>query len=594
MTQAAAALLVIPPWQNPDEPQHVMAARLILAYGPNFAVDKHRDENGERGMVVSMARHGWWRHYGMPSPDPLPSTFADGPARVVKDAFVAPSGSRVYYRVVATVFQFAGIDSVVAQMYAMRVLSLLAALITLSCVWTATRLWLGAQSALGISLLLALHPQFVIVSTTASPDAAANLAGAVVWWSTIRLLARPTAVGSLVVLWSAAFLGFLIRRMAAPLLPGALLVTALAYIRQFRAGSVTPGLRRFAYAFVVAVAVAVVAWRIVPADLDVRRMTWRSLTLLDVLSGLQAIRFDPRLAAETIVGRLDAFPNFAAGLFRSFWLSAGWSRYPAPTLWYLLFATLSAASAVGICLPRRDTPHRSSTVAAVGFVLIQLTAVVIYYLGIMKAGPQGRYLFPVLPAVMSLVWVGWLRLFPVRHQTAAALTLVGIVAAFNAAAWTLVLIPAYAGVPVEEITVQIDQFRTENRTNEDADNPLDATRRLAEQRSALFAARPDNGPIDITMMRKAGVRVPELFVRDGHFESPWGLSAIIKSGDQLVWDFYEITTTGCAQLLEGSIPGVVRAASSGFAADEKTAPLTHDLAVDECRRTPLIARLILK
>jgi hypothetical protein len=110
----------------------------------------------------------------------------------------------------------------------------------------------------------------------------------------------------------------------------------------------------------------------------------------------------------------------------------------------------------------------------------------------------------------------------------------------------------------------------------------------------LFAARPDNGPIDITMMRKAGVRVPELFVRDGHFESPWGLSAIIKSGDQLVWDFYEITTTGCAQLLEGPIPGVVRAASSGFAADEKTAPLTHDLAVDECRRTPLIARLILK
>ena len=443
MTQAAAALLVIPPWQNPDEPQHVMAARLILAYGPNFAVDKHRDEAGERGIVASMAEHEWWQHYGVPPPNPLPATFAEGPGRIVKDAFVAPSGTRVYYRAVAAMFWFAGIDSVVGQMYAMRALSLLAAMITLVCVWAASRLWLDTHVALGIPLLLALLPQFVIVSTTASPDAAANLAGAVVWWSAVRLLARPAAVAPLMVLWSAAILGFFIRRMAAPLLPAALLVTAIVYIRQFRSGSVTPGLRRFAYAFVVVVAAAVAAWRMIPDDLDVRRMTWRSSTLLDVLSGLQAIRFDPQLAAETVVGRFDALPAFFAGLFQSFWLSAGWVRYFAPPTWYMSLGVLSLVAGVGIALPRRGGADWSVVAVAAVLVLLQLSAVVIYYLGIMKAGPQGRYLFPVLPACLSLLWVGSLRLFPAQRRTVAAVVLLAAFAVFNVAAWTLVLIPAY-------------------------------------------------------------------------------------------------------------------------------------------------------
>jgi hypothetical protein len=144
------------------------------------------------------------------------------------------------------------------------------------------------------------------------------------------------------------------------------------------------------------------------------------------------------------------------------------------------------------------------------------------------------------------------------------------------------------------VWVAIDHLRIEVQTNQESDTSLDGTKVLAEQRSALFAARPDNGAIDLGMMRNAGVRVPESFIREGHFGSPWGPSIIAKQGEQLVWDFYEITTTGCTELLAAPIPGVVRAASSGASADEKPAPLPHDIAVQECRRTPLMARLILK
>ena len=144
------------------------------------------------------------------------------------------------------------------------------------------------------------------------------------------------------------------------------------------------------------------------------------------------------------------------------------------------------------------------------------------------------------------------------------------------------------------IWIAADHLRLEVRRNKETSSSLDGTKLLAEQRSALLGARRDSGPIDLQMMRKARVNVPESLVHGGQFASAWGRSLITKDGDQLVWDFYDITTTGCIQLLGSPIPGVVRAAASAGAADEKPAPLAHADAVRECRRAPLMARLILK
>ena len=112
----------------------------------------------------------------------------------------------------------------------------------------------------------------------------------------------------------------------------------------------------------------------------------------------------------------------------------------------------------------------------------------------------------------------------------------------------------------------------------------------------MLAARPDSGPIDLQMMQKAGVRVPDSFIQGDSFASPWGQSRIIKQSNVLVWDFYEITTAGCTQLLgnSDSIAGVFSVAASAIANDEKPSPLTLEQAAQECRRTPLMARLVLK
>jgi hypothetical protein len=148
---------------------------------------------------------------------------------------------------------------------------------------------------------------------------------------------------------------------------------------------------------------------------------------------------------------------------------------------------------------------------------------------------------------------------------------------------------------VLNVWVAVDHYQIQRPATNQNISALEGTKQIAEQRSALLAARPDSGPIDLQMMRKAGVRVPESFIRGDSFASPWGHSQIIKQYNVLVWDFYEITTSGCTQLLgnSGAIAGVFNVASSARAADEKPAPLKLDEAAQECRRTPLMARLFL-
>jgi hypothetical protein len=149
---------------------------------------------------------------------------------------------------------------------------------------------------------------------------------------------------------------------------------------------------------------------------------------------------------------------------------------------------------------------------------------------------------------------------------------------------------------VLNVWVAIDHYQIQNPATNQTVSALEGAKQIAEQRSALLAARSDSGPIDLQMMRKAGVRVPESFVHGDSFASPWGQSQITKQYNVLVWDFYEITAAGCTQLLgnSGAIAGVFNVASSSRAADEKPAPLTLDVAADECRRTPLMARLFLQ
>ena len=409
------ALAVIPPWQNPDEPQHVAAARLRSR-------ESGLDADAEREIVQSMAAHGWWFHYRRPTPDPLPVTFADGPARVVASYVGPPTvGPQLYYLVLGRAFDMWDVHDVLRQLYLMRYVSAAAALLTLVCVWMGTERLFGRSAALVVSAALALHPQFAIVSATAGPDAIANLAGGLFWWQGARFLAAPWTFSALAGMWGAAVAGFLSRRLAASLLVMAVLMTIAGAVRLRRNRVGT----RVILAALSLIAI-VVGWALTPA----------ALTLL---------AFDPAHAAQQTVANLPRLPRFLEMLWESMWVSAGWLRYPPPPAWNVPLAIVCLSAAAGVvahAVKRRA--ERGPIVFAVTLVAIQCAAIIGYHFGYLNGGAQGRYLFPVIPALLALLWLG-LREWTARwEEWPTAVIMILVMALFNVAAWTRVILPAFA------------------------------------------------------------------------------------------------------------------------------------------------------
>lgn len=423
--QCLVAIAIIPPWQNPDEPQHIMTTRLVVAHGSNFDLERDLDRESERTIIASMARHGWWRHYGMATPDPLPETFEEGPATVVGQYFgPLGGGSRMYYSAIATVLTIVTIDDVIAQLYLMRVISVLAGALTLLCVWSGTRRVAGDEGAVVVTTILALHPQFVLVSTSASPDAFVNLAGALVWRQIAVLATSEVALGDLAWLWMGAIAAFMLRRLGAPLVALAFVVTVVVGWRALH------GSRRWHGAAVAAALTAAIA------------VTALLAAVSDFNRALEFVRFDPARSLTTSVSRAAQLPAFFDMMYRTFWLAAGWLRYQGPWWWHVATVGLCAIAALGVFGSVRR--FRPSVVLAAVAVAIQVIPVVAYHFGILESGPQGRYLFPVLAPLLFLLWVGWrdvmTRFVPVP---AAAVSLVTVVTLLNISAWGAVVLPAF-------------------------------------------------------------------------------------------------------------------------------------------------------
>lgn len=429
-----SALVVIPPWQQPDEPQHVQTARLIAWYGADLVGSGEAPERGERDIIASMAKARWWEHYGDQTPDVLPRAFAEGPSRLA-DHYGGGQvgGSLLYHRGIAAILRATGrtdAGDVLPALYMMRVVSALAAVVSLWFVWTGTRLLLDERAALVATSFVALHPQFILVSTTASPDALVNLAGAVFWWRSAALISEST-VRNIAWLWFAVVAAVLIRRMGAPLAIVAILVTVPSVFRLLKSGDATEAPSNLRAAALVAVLLSGGLWYFAP-ELQ-RAWEWGRLDLADALNTF-------------VRHRLDRVPAFFEMLYTTFWLSAGWLRYPGPAWWHAVTAAVTVIAGGGLVLAWRRGPGVTRAALLAGtMVAVQISSIVVLYLGIFEFGPQGRYLFPVLPAVACLLWIGWSSVIGgTRRQSLAAVTLIAIMAFLNLTAWTVVLLPAYA------------------------------------------------------------------------------------------------------------------------------------------------------
>ena len=422
--RALLAITVVPPWQNPDEPQHFEFVH-ILAQQEQLDLSERRDLDLERNLLRSMSAHGWWRHYAEPEPSPLPVDFLEVPEHL----FPVLTSPPMYYLLGAAGLKLTRPDDLLTQYYILRGLALVLAVPTIVCIWAGTRRLFGTRVAAGATLLTALHPQFVLMSTAVNPDVLVNLCGAVVWWQGARLLTGSSGTVSMAAMACATVVALLTKRLAAPivLMLGVVPLVAVRFGRPGGWRSIGPSLG-IVVAGMMLGGLAAAVWF---GDEVIRlRDYWGYLLTFSLSDRAQDWTF---------------FLRFTEGLFNSAWLMAGWLRYPAPPAWLLTVQLLTAGAVAG-CLIGARRPEMvkwRSGFALAGVLIVIQTAGIYGGLYMNGLSAQGRYLFPVIGPFMALFWVGVHSWWPQRLWPLVGAVLVVLMFTFDVIGWSTVIMPAY-------------------------------------------------------------------------------------------------------------------------------------------------------
>ena len=442
--RVALALSVIPIWQFPDEIRHVAFMRLLAERPPAVLLDFsiNVDElvfeplgtEVEREIIASMAEHDWWRHIGRPTPQPLPSQFY----YIESVVFPGIGGPSFYYRVTALLVRSLGIEDLERQVHFQRALSAFCGLLTLVLAMAALGPVLGRHGALAAVAAMALHPQYLLVSSSSGPDALAMLCGAITWFGLTTFVVGGRTGQSLTVAWAGAVVGFLAKRVASTLFITSALVTLMAAGRALISRAWTPKQAgRLVMAAVLAGGGLAGVLYLLSAEVE------RTL-FYDLIEVRLAIQTLGREGGFWDLPDIDYLIDFLSFVFASSWLVAGWAHYPAPEPWLTVVGALTAVAAVGIpvAIWKETGVKRRQMVAAVMCVAIQFVAVFgVFFVN--RVSAQGKHLFPMFVPMVLLFWLGSLAWWPQRHWPAVSAGLVLLVGILDILGWLTVIMPAY-------------------------------------------------------------------------------------------------------------------------------------------------------
>lgn len=407
-----AWLQAVPPWESPDEPQH-------LAYAEALA----------EGRLPSPEEN-----YEAHQP-PLYYLWVAGVLRVGRLGVIARSSPNPRLPYARAACLHPPDDPSVAPLRLVRAASSLIGIVTLALVWATARAampgsWRRPAAA---TLLVGLLPQFQFSTHAVTNDTMAAAAGALaayllIAWAAGRRGHRRTAVG----LSAAAVAAGLAKGNTLPILASALPIAAVraALPHPGRSGSgarsrvlVVPAAGAAALAATAAAARALAPG---PFDHAVAALAQRAMYVRPEQWG-----------TWQVAGVLRA-------TLRSLWGNLGWLTIPLPEATVAAVAGCLAVAVALLDLPRRPRRVRAAAAAAAIVVAVAVAA----HLKSAMADPQaqGRLLFPALAAMALLVTVGASALVPPRARTTALAALCLLLLAANLHATKVVLPRAFGDV----------------------------------------------------------------------------------------------------------------------------------------------------
>jgi hypothetical protein len=412
-------LALTPPWQAPDEPQHFQYVRFLL--------DEHRLPNSQDETVdtplieevrQSMIQFDFW-------------TWRDRsvvpPTLTYRIAWAHPP---LYYALAAVVLApFRSLD-VTAQLYIVRLFSLILTTLTVWFAWQVVRSLFPDLPVLAASvpLFIALLPMHAFLGSSVNNDALAELTATGVIWLLVEISRRGFAWQRGVWLAVGLAAALLTKQTVFFLVP----LTAIALL-----AVLSPRARRWlALAGALAIfAVLAMAFQY-PGSYPGR--------LLRLAGSVLHPSSLPGLADLALWGAL---------LFTTFWGNFGWATVQLDAAWYGLALIVTAISGVGWvklawnwrrCLPAL-APWQRWAGAICALAVLSVVAQMVALILVGGIHQQARYLFPAIVPIALMLVLGWGIWVPGRWQGRAlglgAVLLVG----FDLATLAVYQLPFYYG-----------------------------------------------------------------------------------------------------------------------------------------------------
>jgi hypothetical protein len=413
--------LVIPPFQNPDEPQHF---GLILTY----SLGDGKKDYIEKEMFRLMDRNSWWRFVGVGRPPILPDKFIKMDFLNFPD-FRAIVGNTVLYHYLLGKIQNVFIKGkIILSYYFCRLISILLMISSIFLIYSSLRKISSITTSpifLSSFLSILFLPQLMIISVSVNPDSLSFFLSALFFFAFFSLITEKFNIRYFVLLFLAADLG-LFTDKSIFFLVIMLILSPFFWIRKknlqhdFRLA--------FIFFLVSLLLISWIAWYF-PTQFYNSLSILKS-SALDNLSG---------------IGKLFSIDDFSKNYFLflsdSFFLKFGWMAFSANKIFYYLLRILILLSFVGLIIylgkysyfKVKKIDYSLSNPLLLKLVLFSIFAISFQILGIwMLWGsknilPQGRYLFPTIIPIVFLFWLGIDNLFSIFHRQAARVAMCALV-----------------------------------------------------------------------------------------------------------------------------------------------------------------------
>lgn len=309
--------------------------------------------------------------------------------------------------------------------YALRWINIFFGLGSLFFIWKAFQFLVPDKSALRIAAmaLTAFTPQYLHIMSSVSNDALGTLAGALLFYLTIRMIITPSTLGAFILIPLAIILPLTTKLTVLPVSAAIFLILGWTWFYR------SPQKKWLIYSGIAILFFIGIIYFIFPETIQTAlgEVTWRLFSFRK--SGIDAAYL--KLITNQIIS--------------TYWGKVGWIAVPLPAFIIIL---LTSFGLIGMILNARNlikakSQHPQFYAWIATWLIALFTIAAVTRNGLTTGATQGRFFFPAIGALSVLMISGWYDKLPERFKVRLPLIIVITMLACNIGLWLFGVIPVY-------------------------------------------------------------------------------------------------------------------------------------------------------